>query len=314
MFPLNFRIIFLLFLVFYSLPAYAQYSYKTILSNNLKRIYRIYLPQSFSLNEHLPVVIVLHGGGSSGKRMSNYIKLHSVADKNRFIAVFPDGVRGNWNDGRKNIDSYAHLNNINDVMFISDIISNLQKEFNIDSNSVFITGISNGSLMAFRLAFEIPGKIRAIATVAGNLPHELKNFTLDKKLPLLMINGENDPVMPWNGGGIGWGFPKRGNVLSSEETFTFWSKENGCNEHGKYTQEADISNDGTKVFKKEALNCPGNIEVLLYKIQNGGHSWPGAFEYLLQERFVGKTSYDIDAKEIIWTFFKKYIKPLPKIK
>jgi polyhydroxybutyrate depolymerase len=287
-------------------PAYAKYLERNIVSDNLNRTFRIYIPQNFEASEHLPLIIVLHGGGSWGKRMSNYIKINSLADKERFVAVFPDGVKGNWNDGRKNINSYAHTHNINDVAFISGLITYLEKDLNINSGSVFVTGISNGSLMTFRLACEIPQKIRAIATVAGNLPRELQKCNPEKKIPVLLINGERDPIMPWNGGGVGWGFQKRGNVLSVEETFSFWINQNGCKLPKRYIEEPDKANDGTKVFKQTGLNCQNNNEVVIYKIQNGGHSWPGAFEYAFQENFVGKTSYDIDANEVIWSFFKKY--------
>lgn len=127
---------------------------------------------------------------------------------------------------------------------------------------------------------------------------------------VLAINNVNDPLVPFDGGEVFSHFHrvKLGKVLSVNESIEFWVSRNRCSTAPVVTEEPDRDpKDGTRVIRKEYNNGMNGTEVILYSVDGGGHTWPGGFQYL-PARIIGKTSRDIDASEVIWSFFKKHSK------
>lgn len=279
--------------------------------DGLERTYLIYIPSSWNKIKSMPLVIALHGGGGTGKRMVKLTQggFNTLADKEGFIVVYPDGIEKHWNDGRGEDETgwRAHIENIDDVGFISALIVHLANEYNINKKRIFVTGISNGAKMTFRLACELTDKIAAIAPVAGSMIEDMSVYPKPSKpLPVLVIHGTEDPLVPWTGGDIQLGRRKFGRVISVSETVKFWVNHNNCYSSPLISYEPDKDpRDGTRVRKEVYDGCKDNTEVILYAIEGGGHTWPGGWQYL-SERIVGKTSRDIDANEVIWNFFKKH--------
>jgi polyhydroxybutyrate depolymerase len=268
----------------------------------LNRTYLIHIPPSYDKTKSMPLVIALHGGGVSAEQMVEHTRggFNTLSDREGFIVVYPYGINKKWNDGRKR-------NNIDDVGFISALIDQFAEEFNIDTNRVCVTGISNGAMMSYRLAIELSEKIAAIAAVAGNIP---VNLSGDPKRPIsiLIINGTEDPLMPWEGGYVHFKELKLGEVLSTAETVEYWVNHNKCSPAPIISYEIDKDpQDGTRVRREAYGNCEEETEVILYAIEGGGHIWPGGYQYS-PERRVGKTSKDIDANEVIWNFFKRHVR------
>ncbi|MEQ8186601.1 MAG: hypothetical protein ABRQ39_01405 [Candidatus Eremiobacterota bacterium] len=203
------------------------------------------------------------------------------------------------------MDEKASRENIDDAGFISSLIDHLEKNLNIEKNSVYVTGISNGGHMCYRLAFEIPDKIAAFAPVEAALSEELyKNQKPGKSVSMLIMNGTEDKVV-WKGGEIKFLGKSRDKVLSTEETVKFWIHYNHCKPQARIIAIPDKDpEDGTKVEEKIYSEGKGGTEVILYTIEGGGHTWPGGWQYL-PENIVGKTCRDINASEIIWEFFKE---------
>jgi len=229
-----------------------------------------------------------------------------LSDKEGFAVVYPDGVEKHWNDGRKKVRYRSHREKIDDIGFISALIDHLVKERNIDKRRIYITGISNGAMMSNRLACELAGKIAAIAPVAGNMPYDLlPHCSPSRPVSVLMISGTNDSMIPWEGGEARFKRFEFGKVLSVAETIKFWVAHNRCKPTPDITWEPDSNpQDGTRVRKETYGGCREGTEVILYAIEGGGHTWPRGLQYL-PERIVGKTSDDIDANKVIWSFFKK---------
>lgn len=284
-----------------------------IIVDGLKRTYLLHLPSS-DFNHPLPIVLVLHGGGGKGGKMITltYGGFDKLADKKGFMVVYPDGFDKNWNDGRSmseaNYETFK--NDTDDTRFISALIDDLIKKYNADPKHVFVTGISNGAMMSYRLGCELSGKIAAIAPVAGNIP---ENFFPRCKpsscIPVLAINGDADPLMPYNGGDVTGPFGRRkfGRVMSAKESVLFWVRNNGCSEDPVISQMPDKDpEDGTLVQKKMFSDGKNQSEVILYTIRNGGHTWPGGYQYL-GKWIVGRTCMDMDATEVIWEFFEKHL-------
>ncbi|MDP6439097.1 MAG: PHB depolymerase family esterase [Candidatus Brocadiia bacterium] len=276
--------------------------------NGLTRTYRLHVPPPRARERAAPLLIVLHGGGGTGERMERLTRtgFNALADRDGFIVVYPDGVERRWNDGRKAVTYRAQREEIDDVGFVSALIDKLAADFRVDTKRVYVTGISNGGLMAFRLALELPDKVVAIAPVTPSLPIEFEEAKPPQSIPVLMINGTKDPLVPWEGGDIGFSWKKLGKVLSTAKTVEFWVRHNGCRRELERTMLQDKApDDATRVTVETYGGGNDGAEVVLYRVEGGGHTWPGGWQYL-PERVIGKTSRDIDASEVIWEFFKRH--------
>jgi polyhydroxybutyrate depolymerase len=285
----------------------------SLLHDNLERTFHIHFPQSYIKSSRLPLVIALHGRGGEGESMIIVTRrgFNQLADRDGFIVVYPDGIEKNWNDGRmdEEADDRAHKENIDDVGFISGLIDKMIKDYNVNPKRVYVTGISNGAIMSYRLACELSSKITAIAPVDGNIPYLLlHDCSPSRAVSVLAINNVDDPLVPFEGGEI-WGHfhkVKLGRVLSVNESISFWINKDKCNTIPFIEQEPDRDpSDGTRVLRKEFTKGIDKTEVILYKIDGGGHTWPGGLQYL-PAWLIGKTSRDINANEVIWNFFKSH--------
>jgi polyhydroxybutyrate depolymerase len=258
----------------------------------------------------MPLVFLLHGGGGTGEGMGELTMggFNRLADRESFIVVYPNGIEKHWNDGR-GLQAYrAHRENIDDVGFISALIEHLIRTLNVDPNRIYAVGISNGGQFSQRLACELSDRIAAIGVVAIQLPEHLPSSCAPKRpVSVLMMPGTEDPLVPWEGGEIGFRRGRKfGKVLSVPESMRFWAKQNQCPESPLITHESDRDpKDGTRVRREAYVPCGEGAEVVLYAIEGGGHTWPGGDQYL-PAGIIGRTSRDIDANEVIWDFFKRH--------
>jgi polyhydroxybutyrate depolymerase len=289
-------------------PAQAETITGSIMWGGLTRTYRLHVPATYDQSRPMPLVIALHGGGGTGARMEKLTLdgFNTLGDKEGFLVVYPDGIENHWNDGRATVKYRTIRDKVDDVGFISALIDHLVQERQVDKNRVYVTGISNGAMMSFRLACELTGKIAAIAAVSGNLPYDLAPHCAPARpISVLMINGTADPLMPYGGGEVGAKRVKVGKVLSVAQTVKFWTAHNQCSPTPAVTGEPPRNpRDGTRVRKEVYSGGQEGTEVILYTIEGGGHSWPKGHQYL-PEFFVGKTSQNLDATEAIWNFFKR---------
>ena len=230
-----------------------------------------------------------------------------LADIEGFIVVYPDGVERHWNDGRNLTRYYAHRENIDDVGFISALIDALNEKYNVDMEKIYVVGMSNGALMAFKLALELSEKISAIAAVAGSMSVNILNMTKPtSEVSVLMINGMDDPLVPWKGGNIHFAGFDLGRILSIPDTVEYWVLHNNCSVKLDRFYLPDIDKtDGSRVWVEQYVNPESGAEVILYGIEGGGHTWPGGYRYL-PEKVIGKTNMDINACDVIWNFFKRH--------
>jgi polyhydroxybutyrate depolymerase len=256
----------------------------------------------------MPLLIVLHGGGGTGRGMEKVLTLgglNTLADTERFIAVYPDGIGKHWNDGRDLRRYRAHRERVDDVGFITALIDYLAGTLPIDRQRVYVTGMSNGGHMAFRLACEKTEKIAAIAVVTASLTENLgPRCSPSVPLSVLIMNGTEDPLVPWHGGAIQFRRRTFGMVWSTPDTVRYWVNHNTCVPTPDSVDKWDEnSQDGTWVKREVYGRCEEGVEVVLFSIQGGGHTWPSGYQYL-PERLIGKTSMEISAEKAIWDFFK----------
>lgn len=291
--------------------SFAQHSRRSSISvGGLERTYIIYIPSSYEPSKPIPMVILFHGGSGTGQGMEKLTLggLNRIADREGFVVLYPDGIEKHWNDGR-GLQAYrAHRENIDDVGFISALIDHLIRTLNVYATRIYAAGISNGGQFSQRLACELSDRIAAIGVVAIQLPEHFPPVCApNRPVSVLMMPGTEDPLVPWEGGEIGFKRGRKfGRVLSVSESIRFWTAKNRCPPSPMITYEPDRDpKDGTRVRREIYGPCSQETEVLLYAIEGGGHTWPGGDQYL-PAWIVGRTSRDIDANEVTWDFFKKH--------
>jgi len=256
----------------------------------------------------MPLVFVLHGGGGSGSAMEGIglRQFNRLADRHGFVVVYPDGVGRGWNDGRSDLKAQAVRDKVDDVGFLRALLAHLSQQHPIDAKRVYATGISNGGLMSYRLACDAADAFAAVAPVAANLSVELmQSCRPAHAVSVAIINGTDDPMMPWQGGDIKVLWSRRGQVASTMDTFTRWLELNRCAPPTRSAPLDRVPEDGTSVITHSADRCADHSEVRLYEVQGGGHTWPGGQPYL-GERLVGKVSRELEASEAIWSFFAEH--------
>ena len=268
----------------------------TLLHDDLEREFIIYTPASIN-KELVPVVLVLHGGGGDASAIRRQTRFDVVAEEGGFLAVYPNGVNNAWNDGRTDLQRES-----DDVGFISALIDLLIADFNADPEKIFVTGLSNGGFMSFRMACELSNRISGIASVAATLSVQLVDMCEpDAPVGVLIMNGTDDPIVPYDGGKVTLVDITRGAIWSTDATISFWATHNQCIDTPTEVQLRDRAPfDGTHVFVTAYTACQAPVS--LYRVEGGGHTWPGRRQNLPFE-LIGRVSRDINASEVIWSFF-----------
>ncbi|MCB9418301.1 MAG: esterase [Ardenticatenaceae bacterium] len=285
------------------------YLTKTIEIDGIARTYHIHLPPDFSEDNPAPLVLALHGGGGNGLRFDRGVTNNTLipaADERGIVLVFPEGIDHQWCDGRfAQIDPASPCQDRNDVPFLSAIIDTMIQDYGVDPARVYATGISNGGFMSFRLAIDLSDKIAAIAPVTAQLSAALENQSPQNPISVMLINGTADPLVPYDGGEVRvFDFGRsRGEVQSTDETIAHFRSHNGCELTPAIAQPVDDDPDDDKaVTIKTYTHCQANTDVILVKVEGGGHTWPGGKQYLSQDR-IGTVSQEINASELILEFF-----------
>jgi polyhydroxybutyrate depolymerase len=269
------------------------------------RRYTLHIPQAYA-GAPAALTIVLHGGGSTDDPVQwirSLTRFDAKADAEANLVLYPEAIEHYWNDGRGLRRYTSHVERVDDVGFIVSLVDHVAKTTPIDLRRVYVTGASNGGMMAFRLACERPERFAAVAVVAANLPVAL-GCAPAARVPVLIMNGTADPAMPWQGGEVRFGLQRLGEVRSALATAAHWARVNGCDLNPAVVMLPDRApRDGTRVARADFQNCPPDGAVVLYRVDDGGHTWPGGPQQT-PARIVGPTSRDIDATDVIVDFFR----------
>ncbi len=294
-----------------------DYDFKQVVtSDGAPRSYFVHVPGSYSRAKPMPLVMVFHGLHMNGRIMSPLTRFDVLADRKGFIVVYPDGLGGKWQT------SYG--GSPDDVRFVGDMIGQISRTVAIDTRRIYAVGMSNGGYFTERLACEMPDKLAGIAVVAASMMDSTAaHCAATRKVPAMFFIGSQDPLVPSEdsehndtlgklGDAVGLGglgnlsvpMAKMGGLMTEREAVDFWCRHNQTSPSPYTSNEPDKdSHDGTRV-KRETFGAY-NSEVVLYSIQGGGHTWPGAF-YSGPADLLGKTCNDIDATELITDFFLRH--------
>lgn len=281
---------------------------RNIIFEGIYRHYRVYVPALAKKSARpAPVVVVLHGGRGRALGVERYTAFDRIADREGFVVIYPQGYRNHWNDGRATTRHETHVKNLNDVAFIIHLVDRVGRSVvRLDRKRTYVAGTSSGGMMAFRAACDAAERFAAVAAVAANMPVSLwARCSPDAKISILVMNGTDDPLVPWKGGSMILGRRYLGSVVSTQQTMRFWAHRNGCAASPTVTDLPDEDpDDGTRVRLSVFSDCRHSA-VVLYGVESGGHTWPGRVQYR-PIWVAGKTSKDIDGSEVIWEFFKRH--------
>lgn len=274
-------------------PASAQV--QSLVHKEEKRRFIVYTPKSYDKEpqKSFPVVINFHGGGMSMAEQMLYTQMNRSADRNGFIVVYPAGIKQDWNVGF----GMSYLAGTDDVGFTEALLVTLKRDYRVDGERVYATGLSRGGFFTFRIAAELPHLFAAIASVGAPMPEPVaQHHSRYSKIGVLLIHGTADQVVGYVG--------EPGSYLSAKGSFDYWLKQNGANTAAPTRRALNAdSSDGTEVSWIEQGN--GLQSTALVTITEGGHTWPGAEPFNVGLP-IGKTTRDIDANEVIWAFFRKH--------
>lgn len=280
--------------------ALARPGYQVVEVDGLARRYLVSEPPS--TKEPMPCLLVLHGGGGNARQMSRQ-GFSKLSKDHGFLVVYPEGLDKHWNDGRYDKETPIGKREPNDVKFLDSLLTKLESNYDIDPDKIFCTGISNGAFMSHRLGLELSHRLAGIAPIIGGVNLTVKdNFPPKKPLSVMIIQGVDDPIVPYSGGPVRLveTGKARGTLLPTEEAFSLWAEHNRCEKTTTQTLP-DATDDGCQVTLMSAKKGVGQTEVLLYAIKGGGHTVPGGSQYL-PEKLIGKVCQDIDAVDLVAEF------------
>ncbi len=275
-----------------------------------ERTYYLHVPVNLPKDRAVPLVLMFHGGGGTPVYAERESRFDELADRDGFLVAYPEGVGKSWNDGRNVEAIAAQHEKVDDLGFVAALLDDLARRHKLDTRRVFATGISNGGIFSHTLAAQLAARVAAIAPVAGGLAGTLQDrFKPEKPVSVLILQGTADPLVPYNGGDVVAFGSKRGKILSTDETVKKWVEHNQCRREPVKEELPDRDpKDGCAVTRYRYPQGKDGTEVVLYRIEGGGHTWPNGAQYL-PEKLIGKVCRDIDGSDVIWEFFKSHPRP-----
>ncbi|AKJ65436.1 EF-hand domain-containing protein [Kiritimatiella glycovorans] len=290
---------------------------RTIDVEGQERRYQVHVPPNYTADRKTPVVVAFHGGGGNPQSMIRLSGLNEKADDAGFVVVYPFGSGAdqdkNLTFNAGNVGGYAKRKKIDDVGFTKALLGDLEAVVNVDKERVFATGISNGGMMAYRVASELADRFAAIAPVGG--PMGTAECNPASPVSVIHFHGTADELAPFNGGrGKGTSnvpASMRPEFFSVEHSINCWVEANGCAKEPTVTPMPDTTDDGMRVIRKVWGEGKNGSEVVLYEIDGGGHTWPGMEPPVAM---LGASTTDISANDLMWDFFQKHAKRAHKVK
>lgn len=266
----------------------------TLMIYGRDRFYKTHLPIGFNYQKQYPLVFVFHGGLGNPDLIAQQTRFSKKADEEGFIVVYPYGTGAfdkkllTWNTW--NCCGYADKKEINDVDFISAVLKEIKSKYNIDEKRIYATGHSNGGMMCYLLACELPNQFAAVAPVAGAM-FDTISCNSKNEVSLIIFNSLDDEHIPYKGG-VGEDALVDVVKLPVETTVNIWVNKYNC---------FLMSKSEGSLFEKINYKNNNGTEIVLYKMFGGGHSWPGGEKI---RRFADNPIKNVSATDLIWEFFK----------
>ncbi len=262
-------------------------------SQGAKRCYYLVKPNT---GDPQALLLVLHPAFHDIKALEELSGIVQPLANQPILAIYPEGTEKQWNDGRHATRSKAFSTHVDDVSYLSLIVSDTQRRFGLSAKQTTVAGMSNGAMMAQRLACEthIADKI---VSVVGNLPVGLAEHCQLRSKRLVLVFGTEDDIVHYRGGALSGAATDWGSVISAKETEKLFASLLECR-HGFSAYKLDAKDDGTVIHKRDFACAKGSMET--YHIEGMGHTWPGEpndFTAFITTR--GRISHELDANRLV---------------
>ena len=238
-------------------------------SNATSRTYRLHVPASFGSAKRAPLVVVLHGASGNAARVELRYHWDALADRLGFFVAYPQGIDDRWN---ASFDPHG----ADDVGFLTDLMDHLVHAFPIDSRRVFVTGMSNGGAMTYRMGCVLSDRIAAIAPVEAWNP----GCRPRGPVSLVAVHGLADHQVSF---------------ARAQQSVTGWRDDDGCRINPQVQRAGSVT-------RSMWMRCARGTFVQFYAIAGSGHEWPGSWPPLPGHDFPSRA---LDATAVIWAAFNR---------
>lgn len=266
-------------------PAPVQHGQVTI--DGVARPYRVFVPPTLGRSRPVPLVVVLHGGASNGEEMARTTLFDREAAEGGFIVAYPEATQRAWNAGT--CCGSAPRRNPDDVGFLTQVLDRLEADYPVDRSRVFLAGVSNGAMMAYRFACERADRVTGVGSVAGAVV--FPGCLPSKPVSVLEIHGTEDPLVPFAGGipsaPEAAGAPP---FTSTHDMARQWAEWNGCPAPSPPKIAGPVTTDSW-------TGCRNGSAVSVVSVHGGGHIWFASG--------LGPANGALDATATIWRFFSE---------
>lgn len=301
----------------------------TYWNQDVERQYYYYIPSTYQAGDKLPLMLALHGSGSNALSQLYESNMEELAEQEGFILIAPNSVaihadgtlssKGNTLStiGRSDMsylrwnatpDDPQNMYDVDDVQYLCDLIDMFVDYGYVDPDRVYASGLSHGAFMSLRLALEAPEKIAGVGVVAGLLVDKFATLVPTEQVKLVFVHGTADPVVPM--GGMAYDMdndskPDYNYAYSLDDTIDWFIQTYGLTVTDIKSSKVPDTNtgDGCTMDRYEYVDSDGNIPVVKYVVNNGGHTWPGGTQYS-PAYYIGALCKDAQASELIWNELK----------
>ncbi len=243
----------------------------TLMSESTERTALVFVPERATEPdaEMVPLVLAFHGSTWNASLMREITGFNDLAEREGFIVAYPNGTGPgdvlSWN--AEQCCSFAMAEGVDDIAFVETLIDELVRRYPVDPGRVYACGFSNGAMLVHKLGLALPARFAAIAAVGGAMYGDPE--PIDVPLPVLIIHGTGDSVVPYDGG---WGTlaelsGKTEPGKSVQFAVDFWTRSNRC-------QELEREEINRNVVVRHYRGCDGETEVLFYSLIGEDHVWP----------------------------------------
>ena len=263
-----------------------------------QRLVLVHIPTGYSPSRHVPLVLNLHGSGSTAVQQEAFSGMDTTADSDGFIVAYPQGDIPSGQGFDWNVPDEPLLGGSsppstapNDVTFLTDLVPELARRYCIDRHRVFVTGMSGGARMASQLGCDAPETFAAVAPVAG-LRYPSPCAASRRPVSIIAFHGTADPIDPYDGHGQAYW------TYSVPTAAARWAAHDGCRKAPDVSKEAGYT-------LTHYTGCSAGTTVELYSLTGEGHEWPGgptmpnAITSVL-----GAQSNAVNADAVMWAFFR----------
>ena len=256
-----------------------------LMVNGVRRQYRLSVPRA-DAGVTLPVLMAFHGGGGRDYPFPQQRKFEELVEAEGVIAVYPLAELVPPNEGEWQLNTSE--GSTQDIAFVEALIDDLSSRYCVDSNRIYATGYSLGSMFTYELACHLNARFAAIASLAGTMPVMPNSCALVENVSIMHIHGRDDPLISYDSEWKWKAWDSVGTMRDIPSLVRFWSEQYGCQ------NESETQSDSALHIVHDA--CDAGVRVEHYRLTGVGHEWPDAIS-------------GVSTHEVIWNFVSEFSKP-----